>query len=397
MWERQYERGRWNGHKLNILATGINGGKRLHVSEIPYADLPSIKVMGSKARKINLDVAFVGPASLSDANAFIENLEATPKGELEHPWLGELPLVFEDFSQNITTKRGLVTLSLSFVRAGITPTIDAPSIVRTRQQALDVENISKQTFAQDVKKMDVAAVNQTQTDYRKALETLVDITNRLNIDSSQRSGINSNINDAFTKVSSLTNDAESLSDAFTAATDAVAEGVHSEPESPNEAIDNARSAQSLMLNQVNDQAPSEHLNTQVVMGAVKMSKDLTLLESSDTYDVSTAKHATNIATKKRDLQTLSDATTERIKAATSVSTKDSLEQYDALSALRQNIDNQHAKVIAGTEPQRVINAPKFRPLLTLAHDEYTKENILRAINTTMHPLFVRGDIAVRDA
>ncbi|MBY7827646.1 DNA circularization N-terminal domain-containing protein [Vibrio fluvialis] len=32
MWERQYEHGRWNGHQLNILATAIDGGQRLHVS-----------------------------------------------------------------------------------------------------------------------------------------------------------------------------------------------------------------------------------------------------------------------------------------------------------------------------------------------------------------------------
>ncbi|ELO4022977.1 DNA circularization N-terminal domain-containing protein, partial [Vibrio fluvialis] len=60
MWERQYERGRWNGHQLNILATAIDGGQRLHVSEIPYAELPNIRVMGSKSRTIKLDVVFVG-------------------------------------------------------------------------------------------------------------------------------------------------------------------------------------------------------------------------------------------------------------------------------------------------------------------------------------------------
>ncbi|EPA8364730.1 DNA circularization N-terminal domain-containing protein [Vibrio fluvialis] len=67
MWERQYERGRWNGHQLNILATAIDGDQRLHVSEIPYAELPNIRVMGSKSRTIKLDVVFVGADSLADA------------------------------------------------------------------------------------------------------------------------------------------------------------------------------------------------------------------------------------------------------------------------------------------------------------------------------------------
>ncbi|MCE7598634.1 DNA circularization N-terminal domain-containing protein, partial [Vibrio fluvialis] len=74
MWERLYEHGRWNGHQLNILATAIDGGQRLHVSEIPYAELPNIRVMGSKSRTIKLDVVFVGADSLADANAFIANL-----------------------------------------------------------------------------------------------------------------------------------------------------------------------------------------------------------------------------------------------------------------------------------------------------------------------------------
>lgn len=60
MWDRKYEHGRWNGVELNILNTSIDGGKRLHVSEIPYADLPAVKVMGSSASKISIDVVFVG-------------------------------------------------------------------------------------------------------------------------------------------------------------------------------------------------------------------------------------------------------------------------------------------------------------------------------------------------
>ncbi len=121
MWERKYEQGRWNGLTLNILSTSIDGGKRLHISELPYVDLPSIKVMGSAASKLNLEVVLVGRNSLVDANNLLANLNKTPKGELEHPWLGELSLVFESHSQKIDTKLGLVTLSLSFVRGRDVP------------------------------------------------------------------------------------------------------------------------------------------------------------------------------------------------------------------------------------------------------------------------------------
>ncbi len=173
MWERQYEHGRWNGHKLNILSTAIDGGQRLQVSDIPYAQLPHVKIMGSKSRNFNLEVVFVGANSLADANAFISNLEASPTGELEHPWLGELPLVFETFSQSISTKRGLVILSLTFVRAGVSPTITARTKVRAKEQASIVESLSSQSFSQDVKGMSVSEINQTQDRFTQALNVLV--------------------------------------------------------------------------------------------------------------------------------------------------------------------------------------------------------------------------------
>ncbi|WP_241907918.1 DNA circularization N-terminal domain-containing protein [Vibrio lentus] len=100
IWERQYEHARWNGLKLNILSTAFDGGKRLQVSEIPYSDLPHIKVMGTKTRTYTIEAVFVGSSSLADANALIENLEATPTGELEHPWLGELALPLQSLHRH---------------------------------------------------------------------------------------------------------------------------------------------------------------------------------------------------------------------------------------------------------------------------------------------------------
>ncbi|MGF1842281.1 DNA circularization N-terminal domain-containing protein [Vibrio clamense] len=285
MWERQYEQGRWNGHKLNILSTAIDGGKRLHVSEIPYAELPHIKVMGSKARSFKLEVVFVGTGSLADANAFIDNLEASPEGELEHPWLGELPLVIEDFSLNINTKRGLVTLSLSFVRSGASPTINAPTIVRAKEHANIVEGISIKSFVQDVLNMDVHQINQTQEHFTESLNVLVDITNRLNLDDETLQDINHSVNEGFSGVSNLSNEPAEFAGLFRSAVDAVAGGVQAEPDSESEAVDNSRNAQALMLALVKDNAPSSHYNVQMVTAAVKMSKDLAELEKADSFDI----------------------------------------------------------------------------------------------------------------
>lgn len=285
MWERQYEQGRWNGHKLNILSTAIDGGKRLHVSEIPYADLPHIKVMGSKSRSFKFDVVFVGASSLADANAFIDNCEASPEGELEHPWLGELKLVYETYSQNINTKRGLVTLSLSFVRAGISPTISAPTIVRTREQASIVERISTQVFVKDVGAMSVSEITQTQNDFTALHDGLVDITNRLGLDDETKQDINNALNNVHSAISSIKNDPEDFANLMSVAVDAVANGVQQEPDSISEAANHSRSAQSSLLKLLTEESPSSHYNTQLVTASVKMNKSLTELEASDIYDV----------------------------------------------------------------------------------------------------------------
>lgn len=210
MWERRYAHGRWNGHKLNIFSTAIDGGKRLHIADMPYANLPSIKVMGSKARSIALEVVFVGSNSLANANAFIENIENSPRGELEHPWLGELSLVFETFTQTISTMKGVVSLSLTFTRSGVSPTITKSISISAKEQSAIVESYSIAAFNKDVVAMSIADINQTQASFNTGLEALVDITNRLNLTGDALQNINHAINDAFSTISGLSNQPEKL-------------------------------------------------------------------------------------------------------------------------------------------------------------------------------------------
>ncbi|MBY7767708.1 DNA circularization N-terminal domain-containing protein [Vibrio fluvialis] len=394
MWERQYERGRWNGHQLNILATAIDGGQRLHVSEIPYAELPNIRVMGSKSRTIKLDVVFVGADSLADANAFIANLESSPTGELEHPWLGELTLVFDTFSQSISTRRGVVTLSLSFVRAGTQPTINTSATVRVKQQASAVESVSAQSFARDVKSLSVADINQTQNDFTQSLNVLVDITHRLNLADDKLQSINSAINEAFGAISSISSAPDKFATLLSTAVDRVAEGVQSQPDSDSEAVDNARTAQQLMLGQVKEDAITPHHNIQMVTGAVKVSKDVTRLEKQDQFDITAVSKQPAII--QSDLAALIDGIDARVTETTSISTVESLDIFNALEALKGGIQTQHDKVIKGTAAHRVIEQPRSKPALTIAHDQYTAEPIVTAMNALQHPLFLRGDIAVRN-
>lgn len=397
MWERQYEQGRWNGLELNILSTSIDGGKRLHVSEIPYADLPSIKVMGSKASSIELTVVFVGHNSLAHANELLRSLDKTPTGELEHPWLGELALVFETSSQEINTKLGVAQLSLSFLRAGKLPTLTSTvtETVNSQQQASSVETVSTKTFVTDVEAMDVAQVNTLRQDFTHAVGQLVGISNKLKIPSQTLSALNQELNSALVAISSIANAPGQFAEQLSITIDSVASAVRSEDTPDNEAVDSSRTAQATMLKAINPDTPSAHYNVQMVTAAVKMSKDIATLESDDTYSViGSIGQPTFI---RSDLNRITEQISNRINEVTDVSTLESVELFHELIALKEGVDAQYDKVKKGSEPEQFIERGRYIPALTLAHQSYNQEALVTALNSAQHPLFMRGSIAMKVA
>ncbi|MUH96367.1 hypothetical protein GNP63_07350 [Aliivibrio fischeri] len=395
MWEREYEKGRWNGLELNILTTSIDGGQRLHVSEIPYADLPSIKVMGSAANSIDLEVLLVGKASLVEANNLLASLNASPKGELEHPWLGELPLVFETFSQKISTKRGVVELSLKFLRDGKAPQLSSSAsiTVSSKEQASEVEKSSTKTFVQDVEEMDAAQVSSLQEHFTYAINQLVGISTKLNVPSQTLSALNQELNSALVAISSIANAPEQFAEQLSKTVDSVADAVRSEPDSENEAIDNSRAAQSSMLAAIDPNAPSAHYNVQMVTAAVKMSKTVAMLEQEKEFDIVNAKGQPSIMMS--DLKQLTVAISQRINEVTMNSTLESLELFYALTGLKEGIETQYNKVKMGSEAQRFIERGRYIPALFLAHQTYTDTALISALNPQKHPLFMNGTLSMR--
>lgn len=395
MWEREYEQGRWNGVALNILATSLNGGKRLQVSEIPYAELPDIKVMGSSANNIEIDVVLVGSNSLVEANALLNNLNKTPKGELEHPWLGELPLVFETYGQKLSTKLGLVTLSLKFIRDGKPSAVTASTVVTSvqTQQADTVETVSTKTFVDDVDTMNIADTNSLQADFTHAITQLSGIANQLSVPSQTLSALNQEINSALVSISSIANAPAQFAEQLSKTIDSVADAVRSETDSDNEATDNSRAAQASMLEAINTQSPSTHYNVQLVVAAVKMSKDIERLEQEDTFDILSSKGQSS--TILSDLQQITREIDARVYEVTTVSTLESLELFDALISLKEGVSSQSNKVKKGSEPQGFLERARFIPALVLAKKEKSSAPLVMALNPLQHPLFLSGVIAMR--
>mgnify|MGYP000400953395 CR=1 FL=1 len=397
MWERKYEQGRWNGLELNILSTAIDGGKRLHVSDIPYAELPTIKVMGSAASTLSLDVVLVGTNSLVEANALLANLDKNPTGELEHPWLGELSLVFKTHSLKINTKRGLVTLSLSFVRGGKLPAL---SVVTSSKgvpfdavaQADDVMVLSSNAFVNDINALEPSGMAQLRTRFTNLVTKLQSIASKLNAPSQLISSLNQELNSALEAISSIANAPEQFAEQLSKTVRSVAKAIRSEAHSVSQAVDPVRIAQASMLDLIDPLVPTAHFNRQLVIAAILMNKDIETLTPRDTFDVVLS--TTQSVFILNDLRRITTEIDARINEATSVSTQESLALFNALVTLKDGVEVLMSKVIRGSTPTQYQVLPRPVPALALAHDHYKNAHLIMALNPVQHPLFLQGAVAV---
>ncbi len=396
MWERKYEQGRWNGLALNILSTSIDGGKRLHVSDIAYAELPVIKVMGSSASNLSVDVVLVGNNSLADANALLANLNKTPKGELEHPWLGELPLVFESYSQKIDTKLGLVTLSLSFVRGSDLPALHSVVAASAAFDAVAQSNkviaVSSATFVADVDAASVSDMDTLRAQFTGLVTNLQGIASKLSVPSQTLSHLHQELNSAMVAISSIANAPMQFAEQLAKTVASVAKAVRTESHAGNEAVNNARMGQASMLELIDPDAPCAHFNVQLVIAAVLMNKDIAELIERDSFDV--VQSSTQPVFILNDLHRITSEMEQRIGDATHVSTIESLELFNALVVLKDGVSAQIGKVTKGSTPTRSVVVPRCIPALTLAHQHYSSAELVVALNPAQHPLFLRDAVAL---
>ncbi|PKG37134.1 DNA circularization N-terminal domain-containing protein [Psychromonas sp. Urea-02u-13] len=197
MWERKTKEAKWNGNVLHIQSTTLEGGKRLHIAEMPYMDVPHIKVMGTKSRTLSIEVVFAGVNSLVDANALI--------AELEHPYLGELSLVFETYLQAFSTKKGLVTLSLKFYKQGVPVTLTRIDKKSVSQLTTAVVDASNEQFVEAVAVASPGQIDAMKFDFTTVLNALRNIANRATQSSLTLARLHRQIEDGFTAIEMIKN------------------------------------------------------------------------------------------------------------------------------------------------------------------------------------------------
>lgn len=395
MWERLTQEGKWNGNVLNILSTTLDGGKRLHVSELPYADLPHIKVMGAKARTISIEVVFVGANSLVESNATILELETNPEGTLEHPYLGEVNVVYETYSQSFNTTKGLVTLSLKFYKQG--ESVELISLDQnTPTQLIDaVMEESNAVFIDAVSKASTDELDSMKLDFGSVLSTLRNVANRLSQSSVDLGLLHRQIEDGFTAIESIKNSPGALSDHFNAIAKSLKNTISGKETTSISQKPTAIATQALS-GTINPDATFSHCNLQVTTALILFNVEMDSLSIVDEVNTSVIGDQ-SLTEMVENISFIQGQLDDRVNEVTKAATFESLALVDAVEALRTNVNQQAAKLIEYKESLYQYDVPQSMPLLCLAQSLETSATALNSVNKIKHPLFVSGELQVVNA
>jgi prophage DNA circulation protein len=389
MWERKTDKAKWNGRVLHIQSTTLDGGKRLHISEMPYQDNAHVKVMGAKSRSVSIEAVFVGVNSLADANALVAELESNSEGSLEHPYLGELSLVFETSSQKFSTKKGLVTLSLKFIKQGTSVVLTRLDVKPVRQLALTVIEESNKQFVIDVEQASPEQVEAMKLDLTTALNALRNIANRATQSSFKLARLHRQIEDGFTAVAMLTNAPGAYSAHFSAIVDSL-----KSTSTESESASSSQLAIEKLSKAITPNADFAHNNILISTAVVWLSDDLSLLSHTENIDIFTFEMQ-SLNKMQQNISVIQDQLSDRVNEVTSASTYESLALVDAVEALRENVNNQANKLKQYQQTLREIRVVSTRPLLCIAQSNECSCDELTRLNSIAHPLFVTGILQVK--
>lgn len=398
MWERKVKTAKWNGVAFNIQQTTLDNGKRLQVVELPYADDPYINVMGAKAKGINLEAVFVGVNSLVDASGFVAKLESDPIGTLEHPYLGEMSLVYQSVSQSFSTKKGLVTLALKFLKQGKAVVLTRARIDEKPISELsnDVRAASKQQFMRDMAVASPDGISTLQDDFNHLLSTLKSIASRSTQDSMRLTRLHHEIQDAMSAVSTIVNAPGNYADHLSAMFDNLKRVLLDDKDnnaSSNVALNPLHTAAHSLRKRISVSPVSVHCNIQITVAIVLLSEELVLLSTTEqpTMAMFIGHSIDNIAL---NINAISALIEERIQEVTQSADYESLALVESMNALHESVINQGQKIARLLQTIKRIEVIKPWPLLCIAQSNEQSIADISALNSIPHPLFVSGLLRV---
>ncbi len=385
MWDKRFDQATWNGTAFNILKTVRDGGKRLQVVELPYKDDPSIWVLGGKAKGYKIDAVFVGSQSLEDANEFESLLDANPAGRLEHPYLGELDLVYQSASMEFSTKKGLVTLSLTFVMSGPDITIPISSTTSVDLYTQDVVKHSTDLFVKEIDSANINQLNSINVEARDFLNTLRIIANQMQRPGVDLATINNQISDGLSAISTIYNAPLSFAQHLNSALVSLTNQLNlTSPNDDRNTASNSINFADKRFQKIESSIQNNHFKTLATISAIDINRYVKneSLSEVDFYTVEFEMNHLISRLKKRLVESTSQAT---------------YESYDLVVSLN-NVDYQLRKrfdqFLAIKNNATTIDVYSPAPWLTLAYKLDCPFDQFISMNTISHPLFVSGTVSV---
>lgn len=396
MWPKKYDQASWNGIPFNILKSDNEEGKRLDAKALPYSDDHFVGVMGDDIPTHTFEAVFVGADSLSDANSFRSELRKNPIGVLEHKYLGELKLVYKTSSQSFTTKKGVVTLVLSFINQG-----KSIGFQKTTSKSLDsftdpVIASGTDQFEKQIQASNVAQVETVKSEYQVLLD---DIGRLANQSKTQDNVLLGQISGAKTALSSLANNPRGFADQVSGMMDGFVKNVQS-----NSATDPAGQVQANSLEKTTKaklvaneaSATTNLLKLQTTTAQLKLNRELAAVTNSETSsDLALNPNSQSLDNSYSSINQVKTALDQRITENTSAASYETLPLVDNLSSLKSEVVKQQAKVVQYQSELITADSYSPKPAMCLAYENECDLAEFEWLNNSPHPLFVSGSYQVK--
>lgn len=400
MWDRQFDQATWNGTPFNILKTDDEQGKRVDAKELPRSDHHYHEVLGDKIPSYTVEAVFVGADSLSQANAFRSELRKNPEGTLEHPYLGELELVYQTSSQSITTRKGLVKLVIKFIAQGEPvelPKSFSKSLSNYTAPVVDQGNIQ---FEKQVKAASVDETATIQSEFDGFLDDLAYIANQLKL---QDSGVDlqKKIHSAKRSISTITNNPGAFSQQVSGVMSTLVIGAQpslSRTETSG-APSNVSSIEKVIEKRLSDnenQRSTPIIKLHSTTARLNLNRELAAVsDSTDTDDLTQKLGGANLDYAYQSITNVKLAIEDRYRESTASADYDSLPLVDAIQALKNQVQSQLIKLDEYQQSLKTISVYSKTPSLCLAFSNDCALTEFEGLNAITHPLFMHGDIKVK--
>lgn len=146
-WRDSLRAASWRGVAFQVEAASGSFGRRTARHEYPQRDTPAIEDLGRATREISISAFVIGDDYMGRRDALIAAAEKPGAGVLQHPYLGRMRVVCEEFTVGETSEEGrMARIGFSFIEAGELSFPTGITVGAAEAAAADVKDAAKSDF-----------------------------------------------------------------------------------------------------------------------------------------------------------------------------------------------------------------------------------------------------------